>query len=159
MKGVSLSKLQKLVRSGKTFIPKEDKDLVPFKKILHQITYLANGTLLFENRIILPVSMHNKAIRLAHLGSHPGQNELARRLRSHFYMLYLDEQLKRFVETCLGCQTYTDKTTKEPIQPNKVPGKCWEAVSWATTYQPSHCCGTRSGITIPNCKSCHFYQL
>ena len=124
-----LSKLQRMIKEGKTFIPKQDPDLAPFKQIFSEITYLPNGTLVFQDRIILPPVLHKKAIQLAHMGAHPGQNGLLRRLRSHFYMLDLDKQVKDFVENCLDCQTFTDKNMKEPIQPNKVPERCWEEVS------------------------------
>ena len=124
-----LSKLQKLISAGYSRIPKTDIQLRPFRKILHEITYLANGTLLKDDRIILPTSLHNKAIKLAHLGAHPGQKRLKSRLRSHFYITDLDEQVKRYADDCLRCQAFTDKQTKEPIQPNRVPDKCWEEVS------------------------------
>lgn len=124
-----LSRLQCMVKEGKSFIPKDNPTLLPFRKIFHEITYLPNETLVMQDRIILPSTLHEKAIRLAHMGAHPGQNGLLRRLRSHFYIVNLDNQVKKFVESCLTCQTFTDKNMKEPIQPNKVPEKCWEEVS------------------------------
>ena len=124
-----LSEIQKLLADGKSFIPKSNKLLSSFKQIFPEITSLANGTLLMQDRIILPETLHDKAVRLAHMGAHPGQNGLLQSLRSHFYMIGLDERVKKFVETCLDCQTFTSKRAREPIQPNKVPGKCWEEVS------------------------------
>ena len=124
-----LSRLQRMIGQGVSFIHKNDAKLSPFRQIFSEIACLPNGTLLYQDRIILPSSLHSKAIRLAHMGAHPGQNGLLRRLRSHFYILNLDKQVKLFVESCLDCQTFTDKTVKEPIQPNKVPEKCWEEVS------------------------------
>ena len=124
-----LSQIQKLLAEGKTFIPKSNSLLSPFRQIFSEITSLANGTLLMQDRIILPASLHDKAVRLAHMGAHPGQNGLLRRLRSHFFITGLDERVKKFVETCLDCQTFTTKYVREPIQPNKVPQKCWEEVS------------------------------
>jgi transposase InsO family protein len=103
--------------------------LSPFRQVFPEITSLANGTLLMQDRIILPTSLHDKSVRLAHMGAHPGQNGLLRRLRSHFYITSLDEKVKKLVETCLDCQTFTTKRVREPIQPNKVPHKCWEEVS------------------------------
>ena len=41
----------------------------------------------------------------------------------------MDKKVKELVSTCLDCQAFTDKNMKEPIQPNKVPDKCWEEVS------------------------------
>ena len=124
-----LSKLQRLIRENKSFVPKSDTSLTPFRQILPEIAILSNGKLVMQDRIILPSSLHKKAIELAHMGAHPGQNGLLRRLRSHFFITNLDEKVKRFVEKCSDCQMFTDKNTKEPIQPNKVPQKCCEEVS------------------------------
>ena len=121
--------MQKLLNDGETYIPKNDKDLAPVRQIFPEIMSLANGTLVLQDRIMLPASLHDKAVRLAHMGAHPGQNGLLRRLRSHFYIPNLDKRVKEFVETCLDCQSYTNKNVREPIQPNKVPEKCWEEVS------------------------------
>jgi hypothetical protein len=41
----------------------------------------------------------------------------------------LDSKVKKFVEECVDCQAFTKKTTKQPIQPNRVPSSCWEEVS------------------------------
>ena len=124
-----LSKLHLAIKEGRTYIPKKDTLLAGFRHMFPEITYLPNGTLLFQDRIILPSALHDKAIQLAHMGAHPGQNGLLRRLRSHFYIVGLDKKVKAFVENCLDCQTFTNKNIKEPIQPNKVPKRCWEEVS------------------------------
>ena len=88
-----LSKLQAMIKEGKSFITKKDPALLPFRQIFHEIAFLPNGTLVFQDRIILPSALHKKAIQLAHMGAHPGQNGLLRRLRSHFYITNLDKQV------------------------------------------------------------------
>ena len=124
-----LSSIKKILAEGKSFIPKSNTLLAPFRQVFSEITSLANGTLVMQDRIVLPAALVDKAVRLAHMGAHPGQNGLLRRLRSHFFIPGLDEKVKAFVETCLDCQTFTNKRIREPIQPNKVPEKCWEEVS------------------------------
>ena len=121
-----LSKLQQKIRKGVTCIHSDELNLLPFKKIFHEMSVLSNGTLLYQDRIVLPISLHEKAIKLAHSGAHPGQNGLARRLRSHFYIPNLDMKVEKWVGSCLQCQTFTDKTCNKPIQPLKVPERCWE---------------------------------
>ena len=118
-----------MIRTGKSFIPKDDDELGRYRKIYPEMAILANGTLLYQDRIILPESLHKQAIKLAHCGAHPGQIGLARRLRSHFFITDLDVKVKDFVSKCLRCQTFTDKLINEPIQPNAVPEQCWEEVS------------------------------
>ena len=124
-----LSKLQHKIRNGITSISSDEKDLSAFKKVFHEMSILANGTLLVQDRIVLPDCLHEKVIKLAHSGAHPGQNGLTRRIRSHFFVTNLDIKVQKWVNNCLQCQTFTNKTCNEPIQPNRVPEKCWEEVS------------------------------
>ena len=50
-----LSEIQKMVKSGKTWIPKHaDENLRSFKAVLPEITITGNGILLKGDRIILP---------------------------------------------------------------------------------------------------------
>ena len=124
-----LKRLKTFIQDGKTFIPKSEAVLQPFKNIFLQITVLNNGTLLKQDKIILPASLIDKALYLAHSGAHPGQNGLIRRLRAHFYIKGLDKIVKDFVQNCKYCQLFTQKTTKHPIEPNQVPEKCWDETS------------------------------
>ena len=97
---VILQKLLKLVKDGKTYT--SDPDLKPFCKILSEITYTSNGVLFKYDKIILPQSLHDTTVKLAHAGGHPGQDRLKRRLRSHFFMLVIDSVVKTFVEQMPG---------------------------------------------------------
>jgi len=67
----TLKKLKTLIENGQTWIPKEDEQLSKYSKILPEITTTGNGILLKGDRIILPESLHQDAIDLAHRGSHP----------------------------------------------------------------------------------------
>ena len=125
----TLRKLRKLIEDGKTWIPKGDHRLLKFKQILPEITATGNGILLKNERIILPESLHETAIKLAHRGSHPGQTGLERRLRYHFFFHDIQKKVQRYVSQCLACQTFSEKKTMEPIQSHKVPSKCWEQVA------------------------------
>ena len=80
----TLQDLRDIIRNGKLYIPNNKLHLTPYKQIISEITVLSNGTLLKQDKIILPHSLHEKVIRLAHNGSHPGQNALKRHLRNHF---------------------------------------------------------------------------
>ena len=88
-----------------------------------------NGILLKDGRIILPDSLQNHAIQLAHRVNHPGKSGLERRLRSHFFFFDLNEKVKQFVEHCSDCQIFTNKKTYEPEKPHHVPEKCWSEVA------------------------------
>ena len=97
--------------------------------MLSEITLTGNGILLKSERIILPESLHDDVIKLAHRGNHPGISGLERRLRSHFFFFNMQEKVTRFITMCSDCNIFTDKKTTEPIIPHKVPSKCWESVA------------------------------
>ena len=62
------------------YIPNDKPHLTPYKQIISGITVLNNGTLMKQDKMILPHSLHEEVIRLAH-GSHPEQNALTWTLR------------------------------------------------------------------------------
>ena len=73
--------------------------------------------------------LDEKAIKLVHSGAHPGQNSLIQRLRSHFFIKNLEQKVSEFVNNCFHCQMFTNKVFRHPVEPNKVPGQCWEEIS------------------------------
>ena len=116
----TLTKLKDLILNGKTYIPKKLPELETFRNIFCDITVLHNGILLKEDKIVLPASSVNKVLSLAQSGAHPGEDGLIRRLRRHFYIKGLNKMLEEFVNKCKFCQLFTQKTTKHPIEPNRV---------------------------------------
>ena len=69
---VVLSKLQKIVRYGKKFVAKHESDeLRKFEHILPELTLTGNGILLKGDRIVLPESLQEEAMRFAHIGCTP----------------------------------------------------------------------------------------
>ena len=125
-----LQKVSKFVQAGQSWIPKNEAATVQkFKQILPELTLTGNGILLKGDRIVLPESLQQKAIELAHRGAHPGQNGMERRLRYHFFFHNMFHKVEQFVKACDGCSRHVDKKSKEPITHHKVPDKCWNTVA------------------------------
>ena len=38
-------------------------------------------------------------------------------------------KVTKYIRDCSYCQMFTQKTTRQPIEPNSVPEKCWEETS------------------------------
>ena len=74
-----------------------------------EITITGNGILFKGDRIILPTSLQEKAIALAHRGTHPGQSGLERRLRYHFFFHSMLKKVETFIQNCRDCQIFTNK--------------------------------------------------
>ena len=125
-----LKELTKIIEKGQTWIPKTaDTKLRKFQQILPELTLTANKIVLKSERIVLPNSLQNRAIELAHRGSHPGQSGIERRLRSHFFFHDMQKKVELFVKSCMDCQIFSDKKTNEPLHPHKVPTRCWDTVA------------------------------
>ena len=93
-----LKKIVGYVRSGKTWIPKEETEKVKkFLPILPELMVTGNGILIKEDRIVLPDVLQQQAIELAHRGAHPGQSGIERRLRFHFFFHEMFRNLSKRV--------------------------------------------------------------
>ena len=125
-----LSRVRDLVRKGaRSAYNDDDIKVKKFNTILSELTVTGNGILLKDDRMVLPDSLQELAIQLAHKGSHPGRSGIERRLRHHFFFHDMFQKVKEFVTHCPSCAVFVDKKTKEPITPHKVPQSSWETVS------------------------------
>ena len=99
------------------------------ESILSKITITGNTILLKSDRVILPERLQQKAIELAHKGSHPDKSQMEKRLRSHFFFHDMQSKVLDYVNTCIDCKIFVDKKTVEPLAQHKVPTKNWEVVA------------------------------
>ena len=126
----TLSKIKQFIRKGQGWIPKsEPKEVQRFKQILPELTITGNGIILKDDRIVLPVSLQQKAIELAHRGAHPGQSGMERRLRYHFFFHNMYRLVEKFVQECPSCSMFVKKPVKETLTHHQVPNSCWETVA------------------------------
>ena len=129
-KDKTLSKIQQYLKKGYSRIPKDAaEEIKRFDSVMQELTITANGIIFKDDRIVLPESLRELAINLAHRGSHPGQSGIERRLRFHFFFHRMYDKVAAFVRSCQECAIYVDKKTKEPIKSHKVPNKSWETVA------------------------------
>ena len=129
-KDETLKQLLHTIHHSQSFIPNTASvKLRKFNKIISELTVTGNNIILKGDRIVLPESLQDTAVQLAHRGSHPGQCGLARRLRSHFFFHDMDDKINTLVSNCLPCNTHTNKKTSEPLMHHAVPSKCWDTVA------------------------------
>ncbi len=121
--------LKELARSiHKGYITSNDS-LKPFRKVFQDLTISDEGLILKGEKIVLPEKLHDKALKKAHQGGHPGMNGLKRRLRSHFWFPKMDAKIEETVASCQHCVMYTNKRTREPLYPHATSNEAWEDVS------------------------------
>ena len=123
-----LVRLKKDIRRG--YPSKSQKELTPFLKIFDQLSISDSGIILKKEKIILPRSLVETAIKKAHQGGHPGMTSMKRRLRTHFWFPGMDTHIETAVKQCKECTMFTTKNRKNKLHPHSLEEfNAWEKIS------------------------------
>ena len=99
----------------------------PFKNIKDELTVTSNGLILRGSRIVIPESLQQRAIDLAH-ETHPGLSKTKALLREKVWFPNIDKMVKCTVDRCIPCQAVGKQTTPEPLAMTDMPTGPWEIV-------------------------------
>ena len=129
-KDVVLQEIISRIQKGHSWLPRQDSTMVnKFQQIYPELMVSPKGLLLKGDRIVLPETLQENAMELAHCGSHPRHASMERHLRSHFFFHDMHHKVDNFLKKCKECAAFLSKKTMEPIKPHKVPNKCWEMIA------------------------------
>lgn len=98
-------------------IPKEYK---PYESELCSV----DGVLLRGNRLVIPKTLRNRVIELAH-EAHPGIAAMKRRLRQKVWWPLLDKSVENCVKQCKLCTMVSSLGVPEPLHRTKMPMMPW----------------------------------
>ena len=84
-----------------------------------------NGLVVRGEQIVIPTSLHADTIGLAHEG-HQYSDKTLQLLRQTCWFLKMNQEVKSYVESCLGCNSASIYTTPVPLQPNLLPDRPWQ---------------------------------
>jgi transposase InsO family protein len=105
------------------------KTLLLFRNVRNQLTVnLEDGILLKGGRIVLPFSLQELAVDLAHEG-HQGINKTKALLREKVWFPGIDGLVLRKVEHCGACKANEKKPKREPLCMTRLPKGPWQEVS------------------------------
>ena len=122
----TLSRLRHFIALNQA--PTNDPTLRGYHKLFSELSVI-NDVIHRGDQMLLPESLREEAISLAHEGSHPGQDAVKRRLRAHFWFPGMDSTIQRQMEKCHECQVRTASPFKAPLTPTPIPEKPWQAIS------------------------------
>lgn len=88
----------------------------------------AGNILLRGTRIVIPQSLREQTLQLAHEG-HPGMTVMKRRLRVKVWWPKIDPQVEDFVKKCRGCLLVSAPSAPEPLKTTELPSAPWEAIA------------------------------
>ena len=97
--------------------------LKPFFANRYCFSYV-NNLLLYNNRIVIPKSLRNKTITLAHEG-HQGMTKTVSRLRRTVWWPRMKSEVELFVAGCHNCQVVGALPLPTPLQMTDIPERSW----------------------------------
>ena len=109
--------------------PENDPNLKPYCRIFPELTISDGGLILRGDKILLPPSLQEEAVMLAHQGSHPGCSQVTSRVRSHFWFPQLNTFIEQQIQQCHACQIHTPSHKHAPLTSAPLPSQPWENVS------------------------------
>lgn len=86
-----------------------------------------NGILLRNDRIVIPTTLRQKILELAHEG-HLGIRNMKLRLRSKVWWPAIDRDAEAFVRACKSCTMTSLPDPPIPIGPKEIPYIPWQAI-------------------------------
>ena len=109
-------------------INKWDCDIVnPYKPIKDELTVTSQGLVLRGTRIVVPQSLQQRAIDIAH-DTHLGLSKTKALLREKIWFPNIDEMVKKTLDGCIPCQAVGKLPPPEPLGTTKMPDGPWEVV-------------------------------
>jgi transposase InsO family protein len=107
---------------------KWDCDIVkPYKPIKDELTVTSQGLILRGTRIVMPRSLQQRAIDIAH-DTHLGLSKTKALLREKIWFPNIDQQVKKTLDGCIPCQAVGKSPSPEPLGKTKMPEGPWEVV-------------------------------
>ena len=106
LKDVTLSKVLSITRIG---WPShcDDIGISPYFKLRHELS-IEEGCLMFGNRVVIPLSLQGKVLKLLHEG-HPGIVRSKLLARNLFWWPSMNRDIEVLCENCVSCATINPK--------------------------------------------------
>ena len=90
---------------------------------------VANGILLFQNRIVIPASLREKVLQLAH-ESHQGVVKTKAFLREKVWWPGINAEIEELIKHCHTCEVTTaSKSKAQPLAPILMPEQTWDTLA------------------------------
>ncbi|CAF1082211.1 unnamed protein product [Brachionus calyciflorus] len=121
--------LQELIRRIRGLKVNITKRLsISYDNIFHELTVTDKGVVMRGGILVLPESLINSVIDLAHEG-HQGFTKTKTLIRSLVWFPKLDSLVERRVRGCFTCQVNSTKDNFEPLRVSEIPDGPWQNLS------------------------------
>ena len=105
------------------------KELTPYYHVRTELSLTNDQRILLRgNRIVIPESLKQQALQLAHEG-HQGIGKSKSLMREKVWFPEMDRRIEAMVRNCIACQACTDQKRIEPLHMSPLPNHPWDHVS------------------------------
>ena len=101
--------------------------LISFRKISRELSITSDGLILKKNKLVIPASLQQRTLRLAHEG-HQGLNKTKALLREKVWFPGIDAMTSDLLGQCIACQANYNSKQREPLQMTELPNRPWQNV-------------------------------
>ena len=107
----------------------EATEIQLFSRIKGELTVSKDTDIILRgNRIVMPNSLRQRAISLAHEG-HQGLVTTKKLLREKIWFPRIDQEVKQMIDQCVMCQASGPENCPDPLQMSPLPPEPWHAVN------------------------------
>ena len=92
----------------------------PYKSIKDELTVTSKGVILRGSRKVMPKSLQQRAIDIAH-ETHPGLTKTKALIREKIWFPNIDKMVKDTVDRCIACQAVSRTSPQEPLTVTEMP--------------------------------------
>ena len=135
-KAITLAEIQQATNNDQTMkglrasirLNQWDNDIVkPYKSVKYELTVTSENIILRGTRIVIPESLQQKAIELAH-ESHQGLAKTKALLREKIWLPGVDKATENMIDRCIICQSVGKPNPPQPLTMSKMPDAPWDKV-------------------------------
>ena len=130
----TMRKLAHIMENGKWHQINDQEDdlnttfLRQCAKVRDELARTQDGIILRGNKIVVPASLQQQAIRLAHTG-HQGLVKTKQLLRTKVWFPGMDKLTEDRIRNCTACQAVTDERTHAPLHMTELPKGPWQKIA------------------------------
>ena len=99
-----------------------------FARVIEELTVAESGIVLRGSRIVLPASLQERALAIAHEG-HQGSTKTKQLLRTKVWFSGIDRMTEELMARCALCQLNEEVDTAQPLQPSEMPSRPWQKLA------------------------------
>jgi hypothetical protein len=107
---------------------RDTQELQVYLSIQDELVVHDENILLRDNRIVMPTSLRDRAVSLAHEG-HQGLTKMKAFIRSKIWFPGINDRVDSLIKDCIACQAITHSKLMEPLKMSEMPGEPWTSLS------------------------------